>query len=210
MAELKKKVTLKRKSEFVTSKSSNVKAKNKFLIPIIIVVLLIVTIGSYFLLKSDNLKDEPIVNNEKTTDTDKSKDVNPISDTTVQEQIKAIEQPTETKSSEVSPYQKGVSYEVYLFPFGMSDYSQPNPELDKLVEVMKKNPNMKISIFAYTDNVGSANFNQILSDKRAKAIRDYIISKSIEINRIAYLGKGISMKYPTDVENRRAEFVLSE
>jgi len=48
MAELKKKVTLKRKSEFVTSKSSNVKAKNKFLIPIIIVVLLIVTIGSYF------------------------------------------------------------------------------------------------------------------------------------------------------------------
>jgi len=161
-------------------------------------------------LKSDNLKDEPIVNNEKTTDTDKSKDVNPISDTTVQEQIKAIEQPTETKSSEVSPYQKGVSYEVYLFPFGMSDYSQPNPELDKLVEVMKKNPNMKISIFAYTDNVGSANFNQILSDKRAKAIRDYIISKSIEINRIAYLGKGISMKYPTDVENRRAEFVLSE
>ncbi|MFA7081508.1 MAG: OmpA family protein [Bacteroidales bacterium] len=113
------------------------------------------------------------------------------------------------KSAEL-PYEKNVLYLVYQFPFGSADYSQPNLELDKLVEVMKQNPNVKISIDAYTDNVGSPEFNQILSEKRAKAINDFIISKGIDSSRISHHGKGISTKYDSSSENRRVEFTISD
>jgi outer membrane protein OmpA-like peptidoglycan-associated protein len=108
------------------------------------------------------------------------------------------------------PYKRNESYSVYQFPFGVFDYSQPNPELDKLVKVLKQNPAMKISISAYTDNVGDPVYNQALSELRAKAINDYLVRNGIEINRLSYSGKGISSKYLTKAENRRAEFVLSE
>jgi outer membrane protein OmpA-like peptidoglycan-associated protein len=108
------------------------------------------------------------------------------------------------------PYKKGSIYKVYQFPFGKSDYSQSNPDLDKLVDVLKQNPTIKISISAYTDKVGDANYNKTLSERRAKAIRDYIANKGIEMSRLSFKGKGISTKYQSNSENRRAEFVLSE
>lgn len=108
------------------------------------------------------------------------------------------------------PYQKSETYKIYQFPFGSYDYSQPDPELDKLADVLKNNPALKISISAYTDNVGDANFNLTLSELRAKSINDYLVSKGIETSRMKYLGKGVSTKYASKAENRRAEFVLSE
>ncbi|MDR1672545.1 MAG: OmpA family protein, partial [Bacteroidales bacterium] len=94
------------------------------------------------------------------------------------------------------------------FPFGDGSYSQPNPELDKLAEVLTNHPEVKIQIFAYTDKVGSAAYNQALSVKRAKAIYDYLLSKGIDKGRLSYQGKGISTQYDSDAENRRAEFIL--
>lgn len=117
--------------------------------------------------------------------------------------------PIEANNSPVLPYENNVSYQVYQFPFGSADYTQSNPELDKLVEVMKQNPNVKISIDAYTDNVGSQEFNQVLSERRAKAINDYIISKGIDASRISHHGKGISTKFDLSAENRRVEFIIS-
>lgn len=108
------------------------------------------------------------------------------------------------------PYKKDVSYQVYQFPFGSSDYSQANPELDKLAEVLKQNPAMKISISAYTDDIGDEAYNLSLSQLRAKSIRDYLQNKGIDAGRMTSQGKGISTKYATKAENRRAEFVLSE
>lgn len=108
------------------------------------------------------------------------------------------------------PYKKDVSYQVYQFPFGSSDYSQANPELDKLAEVLKQNPAMKISIAAYTDNIGDEAYNLSLSHLRAKSIRDYLQNKGISAGRMTSQGKGISTKYASKAENRRAEFVLSE
>jgi outer membrane protein OmpA-like peptidoglycan-associated protein len=106
------------------------------------------------------------------------------------------------------PYKKGEAYKVYQFPFGDGSYSKPDPELEKLVKVMTENKDVKIQIYAYTDKVGSVGFNQALSDKRAKAIYDYLVSKGIDKSRLAYQGKGILTKYGSNAENRRAEFVL--
>jgi len=118
---------------------------------------------------------------------------------------------TPAQSANVNvPYQKNESYPVYQFPFGDFNYSEANPELDKLAIVLRQNPGMKISISAYTDNTGDADFNMALSELRAKSIRDYLANKGIDTGRMKFRGKGISTKYATKAENRRAEFVLSE
>jgi len=120
--------------------------------------------------------------------------------------------PATTKSSLPGnsniPYKANETYPVYQFPFGASDYSAANPELDKLADVLKKNSVLNISISAYTDDVGGEAINRNLSVKRAKSIRDYLINKGIDAGRIKYEGKGISTKFAIKAENRRAEFVL--
>lgn len=108
------------------------------------------------------------------------------------------------------PYKKNELYRLYQFPFGDFNYSQADPDLDKLVDVLRQNPSMKISIFAYTDDIGDADFNMALSERRAKSILDYLTSKGIDSNRMKSQGKGISTTYGTKSENRRAEFTLSE
>lgn len=61
-------------------------------------------------------------------------------------------------------------------------------ELDKIVQVMKDNPNMIIELGSHTDCRSSAQSNLVLSDKRAKSSAQYIISKGISKDRIS--GKG--------------------
>jgi len=106
------------------------------------------------------------------------------------------------------PYKNNEFYKVYQFPFGASNYSQTNPELDKLAEVLKKNPTLHIYITAYTDDIGGEAINRNLSVKRAKSICDYLINKGIDAGRIKHEGKGISTKFANKAQNRRAEFEI--
>ncbi|CAM1348827.1 OmpA family protein [Tenacibaculum insulae] len=57
-------------------------------------------------------------------------------------------------------------------------------ELDHVVSVMKNHPTMVIKIESHTDSRGERNYNKLLSDKRAKSTRDYIVSKGISFERI--------------------------
>ena len=89
-------------------------------------------------------------------------------------------------------------------------------ELDKLVQVMKAKPNMVIMAKAHTDNRGSAEYNLALSDRRAKAMAQYVISKGIDSTRLSGQGYGESepkVKCETCTEeqhaqNRRIEFLI--
>ncbi len=93
-------------------------------------------------------------------------------------------------------------------------------ELDKLVEVMTKYPNMVIKIESHTDSRGSAIYNEYLSDKRAKSTRAYIISKGIDANRIeSAIGYGeqrllnecngrVACPEERHYLNRRSEFII--
>ncbi len=63
-------------------------------------------------------------------------------------------------------------------------------ELDKLVLMLKKFPFMKIEIGGHTDNTGDANKNKTLSQNRAKAVRDYLVSKGVETTRLQFVGYG--------------------
>jgi outer membrane protein OmpA-like peptidoglycan-associated protein/tetratricopeptide (TPR) repeat protein len=90
-------------------------------------------------------------------------------------------------------------------------------ELDKLVQIMTKYPDLVINAASHTDSVGSAPYNQGLSQRRAKSTQQYVISKGIDSSRISAEGKGESdLKVKcgqncTDDEhqqNRRSEFLI--
>ena len=85
-------------------------------------------------------------------------------------------------------------------------------ELNKLITYLKKSPNLQIEIQGYTDNVGDEMDNQILSEKRAKVVFDYLSSK-VE-NSLAYKGFGeTKLLVPNEsangrMINRRTSFVI--
>lgn len=87
-------------------------------------------------------------------------------------------------------------------------------ELDNLVQMLLQNPTLEIAIHGHTDNVGSANSNLVLSEKRAEAIKMYLISKGIEAKRLS--SKGFGATQPTTSNetnagkamNRRTEFTI--
>ena len=65
-------------------------------------------------------------------------------------------------------------------------------ELDKVVEVLEKYPNMKIELGAHTDSRATSRYNRILSNNRAKEARNYLVSKGIDGKRISAKGYGES------------------
>jgi len=87
-------------------------------------------------------------------------------------------------------------------------------ELDKLVILLQKNNKIKIEISGHTDDVGSDSYNQKLSERRANAVREYLISKGINADRIVAKGYGESKPVVenTNAENRalnrRVEFTI--
>lgn len=104
-----------------------------------------------------------------------------------------------------------------FFEFNKSNITaQGAEELDKLVEVMNEHPDMVIFVKSHTDSRGSDRYNMNLSDRRAKATVQYVISKGIAKDRISGQGFGesepkIECKKCTDEEyaqNRRSEFMI--
>ncbi len=65
-------------------------------------------------------------------------------------------------------------------------------ELDRLVATMRKYPSLKIEIGSHTDSQGEAQFNQYLSERRAKAALNYLASKGISRDRLSAKGYGES------------------
>ena len=90
-------------------------------------------------------------------------------------------------------------------------------ELDKLVQIMNKYPELVISATSHTDSRGSASYNEKLSDRRAKTTVQYVVSKGIDASRISGEGKGENEPKVncgsncTEDEhqlNRRSEFII--
>ncbi|NUO02608.1 MAG: OmpA family protein [Saprospiraceae bacterium] len=91
---------------------------------------------------------------------------------------------------------------------------ESNAILDQIVDIMKRYPAHKLRINGHTDSIGEAPANQTLSEKRAKACYDYLVSKGIAANRMSHAGYGESQpigdnRYKDGREkNRRVEFDL--
>jgi outer membrane protein OmpA-like peptidoglycan-associated protein/tetratricopeptide (TPR) repeat protein len=63
-------------------------------------------------------------------------------------------------------------------------------ELNEVVQLMKENPTLHIQISGHTDNSGKATENQVLSENRAKAVTNYLVTKGIAATRLTYKGFG--------------------
>jgi len=63
-------------------------------------------------------------------------------------------------------------------------------KLDEAVKMLKQYPDMKASLSGHTDNTGTESYNQGLSERRVKAVADYLISKGISASRFTTKGYG--------------------
>lgn len=79
-------------------------------------------------------------------------------------------------------------------------------ELNRLAELLNKNPELNIRIQGHTDSRGDEAYNQELSENRAKAVYDFLIQQGINPNRLSYKGYGESQPIAdNDTEKGRAK-----
>ncbi|PID61830.1 MAG: hypothetical protein CR986_02470 [Ignavibacteriae bacterium] len=88
------------------------------------------------------------------------------------------------------------------------------PILNKVVTILKENPNLAININGHTDSTGEPEFNNMLSKKRAESVKNYLVSKGISQNRLVTNGYGSSQPIVDNKtkesrkKNRRVEFKI--
>jgi outer membrane protein OmpA-like peptidoglycan-associated protein/Tol biopolymer transport system component len=118
------------------------------------------------------------------------------------------------KDVPLSPIRQGETVVLKNVFFAFDSFEvQPESqaELNKIIDFLNVNPSVQIEISGHTDNIGNIQYNQALSEKRARAVVDYLSGKGIQINRLSYKGYGSSVpKTENDTEegrsiNRRTE-----
>jgi outer membrane protein OmpA-like peptidoglycan-associated protein len=86
--------------------------------------------------------------------------------------------------------------------------------LDEVAAMLSRNPKTRVEIKGHTDNVGSAEYNRILSEKRARIVKNYFVSKGVEKERLVPVGYGFTMNRASNDDesgralNRRVEFAF--
>lgn len=91
--------------------------------------------------------------------------------------------------------------------------TESQPIIDQIYEMLKQNPDLKISIEGHTDNVGTTQSNQTLSDARAKSVMNALVSKGIIASRLKSKGWGMTKPVSDNsteegkAKNRRVEIV---
>lgn len=97
--------------------------------------------------------------------------------------------------------------------FGFNSTSLPDSShamIDTVAQVMKETPGIRVRVEGHTDAIGSADYNNDLSERRARAVGVYLVEHGIDPARIELIGKGMSeplVKNPYDPQNRRVQFV---
>ena len=93
---------------------------------------------------------------------------------------------------------------------------ESEPQLNKVVKFLNDNKKIKIEVDGHTCSMGQEDYNQKLSEERAKAVLDYLVNKGIKEKRITSFGFGETKPIETNeyeagrIKNRRVEFVILE
>jgi OOP family OmpA-OmpF porin len=86
--------------------------------------------------------------------------------------------------------------------------------LDRLVETAMRCPSTNVEIVGHTDRSGAEEFNQELSEKRAQAVADYLVTAGLPADRFTAVGYGSALPIASNdtdegkAQNRRIEFVV--
>ncbi|NND63995.1 MAG: OmpA family protein [Flavobacteriaceae bacterium] len=102
-----------------------------------------------------------------------------------------------------------INFEVNSYTLMNESYAY----LDEIIEMLQQHPEVAISIQGHTDSDGTNEFNQTLSENRARTVMNYLTSKGISASRMDSLGHGeekpvdLSGTEEAKAKNRRVEFV---
>lgn len=119
----------------------------------------------------------------------------------------------------VTPIEKGVKILLNNVFFGVLSSrleSTSFNELDRLVQALREYPRMVIQLNGHTSNQGSDVRNKILSEHRARSVRNYLANQGIDRSRIKVKGMGSSQPIADNntkegkIRNRRVEFEVLE
>ncbi len=90
-------------------------------------------------------------------------------------------------------------------------------ELNRLETMLAQNPGLKVEISGHTDKIGTKAYNKDLSQRRANAVKNYLVNKGIDARRIVSMGYGEEKPLASNDDelegrelNRRVEFVVLE
>jgi outer membrane protein OmpA-like peptidoglycan-associated protein len=105
--------------------------------------------------------------------------------------------------------------ENLLFPTAKAELPDSVEELEVLITFMQTRPAVRIRIEGHTDNTGSARTNEQLSQKRAEAVKAYVVQRGVDPRRIQTMGYGPSKPIGDNRTefgrslNRRTEIVIT-
>ena len=103
-----------------------------------------------------------------------------------------------------------------LFDFNKAELkSAAYPNITKLAQFLQENPDRQVIVEGYTDSIGSASYNQSLSERRANAVRTALVRAGVEPSRI--VAQGYGKEHPVAdnasdsgrAQNRRVEVTIS-
>ncbi|MCQ2228163.1 MAG: OmpA family protein [Bacteroidales bacterium] len=133
------------------------------------------------------------------------------------EAVEAVEAATAVKDSVVAEVSQAIEkiekkFNAAKFIKGKANLTdETKAALKDMEQMLLDNPNLKLKVIGHSSPEGDAAFNQKLSEDRAKAAVDYLISKGVKAEQLEYEGKGSTELISDDPDqNRRTEFVLVE
>jgi outer membrane protein OmpA-like peptidoglycan-associated protein len=110
---------------------------------------------------------------------------------------------------------KSGAFENILFDFNRIEIKpQFYSVLDDVAVMLSRNPKAKVEIQGHADNIGSAEYNRTLSEKRARTVKNYFVRKGVEKDRLFPVGYGFTLSAASNEDesgralNRRVEFAL--
>ena len=127
--------------------------------------------------------------------------------------VKALENRTFDVSTQ-RKLRKGdiLALENIKFESGRTDLTgESYAELEKLYKFLEENPDLSLDVFGHTDSSGDANTNLSISEKRAKAVLDYLLKRGVDEGRVKSRGFGESYPLASNAtsigrqKNRRVE-----
>lgn len=95
-----------------------------------------------------------------------------------------------------------------LFEFNRADLALPQPKLDEIATALNTDTAINnVVITGYTDRIGSDQYNQKLSERRAAAVKNYLISKDIAGNRLNAQGRGEANPVVVCTDKKRSALI---
>jgi outer membrane protein OmpA-like peptidoglycan-associated protein len=128
--------------------------------------------------------------------------------------VEAPARPPAVDKEVVKPAKLELKQKLY-FASGRAKLDKASlPVLDEVVQALKDNKDSRVQVEGYADSSGVDAHNQTLSEKRAKAVVDYLVAHGVAKDRLVSKGLGSSVPIDSNTtvagrkKNRRVEFII--